>query len=208
MVNIFLCEFEEKALDGCDPEFKPLFYRRYLDDTFVVFKNEEEGEKFFHYLNLLHPNMSFTMEKEENNSLSFLDVTVTRSGNNLISSIFRKPTFTGLGTSYFSYTPFLYKLNAIKTLLYRAYHLSSNYQLFHNELMFLKNFFISNGYPLFLVEKCINKFLNNIFCETAVVQSVPKQVIYVKLPFIGPLSYDTVKYLQKNSVAVLSSNNV
>lgn len=200
LANVFLCDFEERAFDGCDPDFKPLFYRRYLDDTFVIFRNEGDGEKFFHYLNTLHPNMSFTMEKEVNKSLSFLDLTVIRSGNQLVSSIFRKPTFTGLGTSYFSYIPFLYKLNAIKTLLYRAYHLSSNYEFFHAELMYLQNFFISNGFPTFLIDKTINKFLNNIFCKPEVCLTVPKQVIYVKLPFIGPLSYDTVTYLQKTLV--------
>ena len=34
MGNIFMCALEQKCLNGCPSEFKPVFYRRYVDDTF------------------------------------------------------------------------------------------------------------------------------------------------------------------------------
>ena len=46
MANIFLCDLETRILDTCNPDFKPIFYRRYLDDTFVIFK-EEHHDPFF-----------------------------------------------------------------------------------------------------------------------------------------------------------------
>ena len=50
------------------------------------------------------------MKKE--NSLAFLDTTVTRDdiNNSLMTSIYRKPTFTGLGTNYFSNIFYKYKI--------------------------------------------------------------------------------------------------
>ena len=38
-------------------------YRRYIDNTFCVFNNENEAPLFFNFLNSQHPNIKFTMEK-------------------------------------------------------------------------------------------------------------------------------------------------
>ena len=46
-------------------------------------------------LHLLHPVLKFTIEKEQNNSLNFLDVLVEKEGTGFLTSIYRKPTFTG-----------------------------------------------------------------------------------------------------------------
>ena len=46
--------------------------------------------------------MRFTMEKEEDNKLAFLDVPVNNSPLNLqLTSVFGKKTFMGLITNYF-----------------------------------------------------------------------------------------------------------
>ena len=44
------------------------------------------------------------MEKEVDNKLAFLDVLVNNNPLNLQTSVFRKKTFTGLLTNYFSFT--------------------------------------------------------------------------------------------------------
>ena len=41
VANIFLNYFETKCLAECPDDFKPQFYRRYLDDTFLIFSNEQ-----------------------------------------------------------------------------------------------------------------------------------------------------------------------
>ena len=35
LANIFMCSFESKWLRGCPNDYKPVFYRRYIDDIFV-----------------------------------------------------------------------------------------------------------------------------------------------------------------------------
>ena len=47
-----------------------------------------------------HPNIKFTCENEAENQLNFLDVTVHRKDNKFETSVYRKPTFTGLGSIY------------------------------------------------------------------------------------------------------------
>ena len=124
-------------------------------------------------------------------------MSISRLNNKLSSSIFRKKTFTGLGTSYFSSVPFIFKLNAIKTLLHRAYHLSSHTNSFTLELDFLRNFFKTNGYPSGLIENVFRKFLNSVFSPPAPVSLVKKEEIFIQLPFIGPCSYEITKYLKR-----------
>ena len=55
--NAFLCFYERKYLEECPSEFKPGFYRRYVDDIFVLFKSTDHLEKFCNYFNTCHPNM-------------------------------------------------------------------------------------------------------------------------------------------------------
>ena len=41
LANAFLCDHESRCLNKCPEEFKPVFYRRYLDSIFVLFREEE-----------------------------------------------------------------------------------------------------------------------------------------------------------------------
>ena len=77
--------------------FKPIFYRRYVDDTFVLFSDKPHAAQFLQYLNNQHINFNFTMECEMDDQLPFLDYCITRVNNCFISDIYRKPTFSGLG---------------------------------------------------------------------------------------------------------------
>ena len=51
----------------CPKDFKPVYYRRLVDDIFALFRSPEHLEKFTNYLNSKHKNIKFTYEKESNN---------------------------------------------------------------------------------------------------------------------------------------------
>ena len=89
--------------------------------TFVLFTSQNHAVQFLDYLNSKHPNIKFTMDAEKDGKISFLDVSVSRKNDTFTTSVFRKDTFSGQGTSYFSYCCSLFKINAIKTLIFRAY---------------------------------------------------------------------------------------
>ena len=78
MTNIFLSFYEIKWLEQCPKELKPVFYRRYVDNTFVLFESAAHLSKFRNYFNTCHPNMPFSFEQEKNGKLSFLDIEVSR----------------------------------------------------------------------------------------------------------------------------------
>ena len=53
-----------------------LFYRRYIDDAFCVFNNENEAKLFSDVINSQHPNIKFTKENRTNKVLVSLDVCI------------------------------------------------------------------------------------------------------------------------------------
>ena len=163
LANAFMCYWEEKWLKNCPISFKPLTYKRYVDDTFLIFSSPDHPALFLEYMNSQHPNISFTCEIEQNRSLSFLDVNITRGDSNFSTSLYRKPTFTGLLSKFSAFSPILCKKNLIATLTYRAYQISSSFPSFHTEIEFLKNLFQQNGYPLDFIEGQIRKTLDKFF---------------------------------------------
>ena len=77
------------------------------------------------------------METESNDSLSFLDVFIKKQDNVFLTSVHRKPTFSGLGSSYFSFCTKKFKFNSILTILNRVFNICSNYKFLHDEFQFL-----------------------------------------------------------------------
>ena len=100
MANVFWSFYEMKWLEQCPNEYKLVFYRRYVDDIFVLFKSAEHLSKFHAYLNTCHPNMSFSFEQEINGKLSFLDVEVSQQQGKFVTTVYRKPTFSGVYTHF------------------------------------------------------------------------------------------------------------
>ena len=70
MGNIFMCALEQKDLNGCPSQCKPLLYRRYFDDTFCLFRRRQHVDKFLKQVNNFHPNIKLTVEGEENDVLA------------------------------------------------------------------------------------------------------------------------------------------
>ena len=197
--NAFLCHMEVKWLNECPIHLKPIFYRRYVDDTFLIFESEEANNRFFEYMNSRHRNIKYTCENEENGSIPFLDIDINKTKDGLVTGVYRKPTHTGLGLSWFSFCPQIYKVNSIKTLLDRAYALCSNYFTLHAEIGKLRDFFLQNNFKESLFDDVLKKFLClKLSKNSRVKYDVPKLVKYIKLPFYGKVSYDFRKAIQKN----------
>ena len=86
--------------------------------------------------------------------------------------------------------PKLFKFNSISTLLFRAFNISSDWKLHDTEVLFLRNYFTNNGYPLDLFHSFLRNFLDKLHNCRPSVPSVPKQIMYINLPYYG---YDSFK---------------
>ena len=123
-------------MSECPPDFKLVPYRRFVDDTntFCLFENPEHVNYFLEYINGFQPNTNFTVEVENDSTLPFLDVSIFKSNNDFSTSLYRKKTFTGQYTDFVSLSPKKYITNLGSVLVYRAFHICSTYENFHNEL--------------------------------------------------------------------------
>ena len=196
LANIFLCYWEEIWIEKCPKQFRPVYYNRFMDDTFLLFFSQDHVLKFKKYINTRHKNMNFTHEIEKNNSLAFLDVLVTRE-NTFCTSLYRKPTFSGLYSNFKSFMPDSYKKGLIFTLLHRASVLCCDWNKFHAEVTFLKDIFRKNAFPGFFTDRCIKVFLDKIFVARKVVLTVPKKELKICLPFFGKQSLNLRTKLSK-----------
>ena len=79
------------------------YYRRYVDDIFVLFTSAKHLEAFRSFLNGRHANMSFTTEREKQSRMSFLDIAIIRENKTFTTSASRKPTFSGVYTHFDSF---------------------------------------------------------------------------------------------------------
>ena len=150
-----------------------------------------------YYLNSKHPRIKFTCELEQNNSLNYLDINLYKYNNHITTSIYRKPTYTGIGLNWFDGSPIHYKINSIKTLLHRAYNLTSSYINFHKEVEELLSYFKKNCYPPTMFYKILKQFLFKRYIEKPIRFDVPKEIIYIKVPFYGKISFNIRNKLQK-----------
>ena len=131
-----------------------LFYRQYVDDTFCLFNSDRDATIFFDYINSRHPNIKFTMEKQVNHKLPFLDVLIdNHDPSSSLTRIYRKKTFTGLLTNYFSFTSYSYKVGLIKTLVDRAYKINNTWLGFHEDINKLTDILKKNLFPAHLINR-------------------------------------------------------
>ena len=183
--KIFMCALEKKFLSNCPSDFKPLLYRRYVDETFCIFENNSQAQCFLQYLNCQHPKISFTHESEDSNSLPFLDVMVTHSDNTFSTNLYHKKTFTGLYTNFDSLSPIQYKINLISVLIYRANHICSSYLSFHEQMCSIKRFLQQNQFPIYLINRIIKNFLDRQYSTINKLQNVPELPVPILLPYLG-----------------------
>ena len=80
LASIFMGFYESKWLNEYNLN-KPKFYLRYIDDILAAFDKEQDSSIFLNFLNKRHPNIKFTMEKQINHSIAFLDVFISGINN-------------------------------------------------------------------------------------------------------------------------------
>ena len=168
-------------------------------------KNWNNHLKYFQeFLNSRHINMSFSMQTEKQNKFSFLDIEVIREQGKFSTTIYRKPTFSGVYCNFESFLPSVYKFGMVYTLVHRCFRICSDWTNFHAELTFLKKIFRKNGYTESFIDKCFKKFLDDIHLVKEKVPTVERKRLLLVLPYLGMISLQTRTKLQQALKGVLN----
>ena len=171
----------------------------YVDDIFVLFKNSDQAEKFKTFLNKKHKKISFTIEMERDNKLSFLDIDVIRcnTSSNFITSIYRKRTFSGMYTNFKSFIATKYKYSLISSLLYRVFMICSDYGSIIKEIEKLKIIWLKNAFPMRVIDRMIFRFFDKIHAPPKkVVHTCAKKKLIFSLEYLGKHSLEIKKRLE------------
>ena len=89
-------------------------------------------------LNSFDANIQFTYEMEKKCCLPFLDVLLTRNGNNIVTTVYHKTTSNDLYLNWSLFALTSWKRGTLKILIDRAYLIGSSPELQKQEIHYLK----------------------------------------------------------------------
>ena len=209
----FLQFLEAKAINEAlheQPSSIPLSFYRYVDDSHARFVSLIMADRFLEILNKQHHKIKYTIEREnKDKELQFLDLKVKNNGNGKYEfDIFRKNAITNVQVKpTSSHDPTILK-GIFKGFVNRAINICSE-KYVKEELKFLTDTFVENGYPREKLRVMINEVKtkatrnNNEFAEVDQKQTVI-------LPWIPEMSLKLKKAYRKAGykVAFKSGKNL
>ena len=147
-------------------------------------------------MNSRHSKLKFTCKKENDNKISFLDISITPTENKFTTSIFRKKIFSGFFSNFHSHLTTDYKKGLIDILLHRSYNNCSDYANFHQEILFIKSIRQKISFSLFFIDKYVRKFLDTLFIKRKKVKhSSTEKNMTIYLEFLGKISLQVKRQL-------------
>jgi len=157
IANLFMTYFETEAL--ANATLTPKLWKRYVDDIFIIWPHGlHHLTSFLTYLNGIHKRIQFTMEVEQERSLPFLDLLITRQDNGKLSyTIYRKPTHTNRYLNATSHHHPSQIQSVANSLILRSYRLTQPATR-QQEITQITRTLRQNGYK----EQIIKKALNNL----------------------------------------------
>lgn len=145
----------DKLFENALRKFKPKILKKYVDDSIVIDK-AENIDQLFNYLNSLHQTIQFTMEKEENYRINFLDMTLIRERNKIVYDWYKKKMASDRILNWLSAHPQKMKLNNGISFANRVLSLSN--EKFHNKnYKIIEDILAKNNYPANIIKSIMYK---------------------------------------------------
>jgi len=113
----------------------------------MIYKNNLTNiEGILNLFKNLTPGLVFTLEREQDRKINFLDLTITRGASELTFEIFRKPTATDTIIPNDSYHPLGQKLADIRYFANRIHIYNLNHLQKQKEIDIVKQIIHKNKY--------------------------------------------------------------
>ena len=137
IANLIMEDVEKRALSTFHSP--PKIWKRYVDDTFVII-HKNSVEDFLDHLNTIENSIKFTIDKEVNHTLPFLDTLVRRNQHGKFStSVYQKPTNSNRYLNLRSDHPLEHKQSVVRSLIDRANALCSTTKNRQDEIKHVKD---------------------------------------------------------------------
>ena len=139
--------------------------------------------------------------------LPFLDIDISRSNGKFITSVYRKPTFNGLFTNFYSFIPLNYKCTLVSSLLHRIFNLCSSYENFRVQLEVIRKLLKVNGSPSHMFN-IVRRLLDNISKPKPSFPAAAKKIVHFSLPFTGTHSLQIHTQISRLCIADFPHLNI
>ncbi|KAJ4433893.1 hypothetical protein ANN_16206 [Periplaneta americana] len=131
----------------------------YVDDILILYKgNKRQVQNLHQHIKKIHPKLHYTLEIENNKSINFLDITITKVDNKNTFKVYRKPTTHIHNTSNH---PTQHRQAAFRTMVHRLLNIPMNQQDYNEELNTIKYISQENGYNPNIIDNIIRKTKHN-----------------------------------------------
>ena len=155
LANIFLCHLAEKWLRDCPMEYKSI----YSTDMWMLHMPCLNYSITLAFFSIIWTINIQTLTYPSTSPSRYFDIKCSQISNIHHSQEHIHGT---ISTNFLSICYHKFKINAIRSLVHRAYYLSSHYDPLHAELSFLKYFYITMDNPITFYEEC-TKFFGTIY---------------------------------------------
>ena len=118
---------------------------RYMDDILRNI-NHRAVETKLNEIKNFHPSLKFTIERESDQSLPFLDMKLRREEQKLSSTWYTQTTDTGLTMNYHALSPVKCKRSVVSGSVHRIFNACSSWQNFLSSLEKAKHLLEVNQY--------------------------------------------------------------
>lgn len=153
--NLFMADLESHFLSG--RQLLPLFYKRYIDDIFMIWPHgESDLLNFIRDFNVIHPNIKFSHIYSKTN-INFLDVMVELNGDTLKTKLYRKPTDRQQYLHFKSSHPKHCKTSIPFSQAHRLRRICSDLNDFDRNADNLKAVLTKQSYPAPIVDRAIER---------------------------------------------------
>lgn len=175
----------EELLDTCIGKLaiKPKIMTKYVDDLFCIV-SEYEVDNILATLNNFHPNIKFTIEKERDFKLSYLDTLIVRKGEKLTVDWYQKPTSSGRIINYHSKHPRSMIMNTARNLIRRVLTISDT-EFHKKNKERVKKILVDNNFPNELTNRLIREYGQKRTCGQTTIEE-PK--IYKSITYVPRIS--------------------
>lgn len=192
-----------KDLEGKNVRIKVL--KKYVDDIFAII-NKNDETVIMKTLNTYHQKLKFTIEKEINGEIPYLDMKIIKNGEKLTTNWYTKSTASGRILNYNSTQPTSMKINTATNLI-KTVHNISDQKYRDNNINKIREILLKNNYP----SGIINKLLDKHYKDTDVQQisSTNNEKNFISVPYIPRMTENKIlkSIIDDNNTTIAYKSN-
>jgi hypothetical protein len=120
LAEVFMQHYEHNYIINILQKHNVTDYYQYIDDILIIYNEDNTNiDNTLTEFNTIHPNIQYTIEKQNDNTLNYLDISMEQVNRKWTFGIYRKPTATDLIIHNSSCHPREHKNAAIRFLVNR-----------------------------------------------------------------------------------------